>query len=466
MKKILIIASSPLPEENQRVRPAAGLRTYQFLSALRGLSGVDVNLLCVGMPECYGEDLEKEMNVHLGDGFEYVVINKDRVDLGKRLQKTCDEIGPDIILGVNSFPSYLASGLDFDGALWCDLNGWLMAEAQAQAFKLGSNDYLRHYWKMEDRVLRRADKISVVSRRQGDALLGELARVGRLGGETFGYRFIEHVPNGTQWFPGEKKAFAVEVAPEICKKIKNNACNLLWLGGYNTWVDEDTLFKGLNLAMERCEKLRFVSTGGGLKGLDGGTTFGRFMKAIEESGMAERCDFLGWVETEDIPQIYRHCDVGLNVDRDCVETWTGARNRLNEMMKFGMPVVTTLGSEIAGEVVRVEAGLGVKSGDAEELAAAIVTMYEAWEKGELENFGEQGRRYIEEDCNYENCCRALVQWLKNEPERAPDFDDKKSLNGRMGIVEVGFAGLKGAWRYLRTNGLKKFLKKLWQRLRG
>lgn len=438
MTKVLIIGNSPLPTDNAEMRPAAGLRTYQFLKACRS-AGFDVQLVTVAMAASEASE----------DG--QIILLKDDPRLMRRLQVACDEFGPDLILGVNTFPSSLACGLRSDAPLWADLNGWVMSEAQAQAYKLGSNDYLGHYFAMERRIIRRADKFSAVSVPQKHALLGELASAGRLNRESFGYEFVHHVANGTEWFKGEKEASE----GDILAKIPRNKFVALWLGGYNTWVDEKMLFKGMEDAMAECDDLVYVSTGGRIKGLDN-ETFLRFLKMVDGSRFKDRFVFLGWVDTEDIPGIYGRSDVGLNVDRRCVETLTGARNRINEMMKFRLPVVTTLGSEISYECVAAEAGLGVESGDAEGLTAALMEMYQA-DEDRLEAFGRRGRDYILRECGYERLGVEFVEWAR-DAKRAPDYSVKVDL-GRG-------AGVKGGLRYLRENGVGKFFKKLWQKIRG
>jgi glycosyltransferase involved in cell wall biosynthesis len=464
MKKILVLGSCPLPEDNTKSRPAAGLRTHQFMRALRG-SGHEIKLVAIAMPECYGENEEIK-----SEGGR-VSISKNDPGLIQKIQKIHDEYEPDIILSVNSYPSYIAASLKSEAVLWADLNGWLMAEAQAQAYKSGTNDYLAHYYHMEDLILRRADKFSTVSRAQGSALLGELARIGRLNCESFGYEFVVPVANGTEWFDGEEggensggavdnyggawdavgdEKGRIDHAPEALADLPEDAFVLLWMGGYNTWVDEETLFKGVEAAMRKSDDLYFVSTGGGISGLDN-STFSNFIEMVDRSEYKKRFVFLGWVETAQIPSIYKRADAGLNVDRNCVETLTGARNRINEMMKFGLPVITTLGSEISYEVERVGAGVCVVSGDWVALGDAIFSMCE----GELRAYGENGARYIKEECNYAVLGRPLIKWLEEGAAAAPD---------RGVSVNFGGAGkLRAGFRYLKENGLVKFLKKLWQR---
>lgn len=391
--------------------------------------------------------------------YEHFVVSKGDVDLLGKIQGLHDDFHPDVIVSVNTYPSYIAAGLKSLAPLWSDLNGWIMAEAQAQAFKMSSNDYLGHYFGMEKRIIEAADKLSAVSKAEAGALLGELGAFGRLNKESFGYKFVEHIPNGTEWFESEKNA----VATAECG-VPPEAFVLLWVGGYNTWVDEFTLFKGVSEAMQQCPNLYFVSTGGEISGLDG-QTFAKFKKMIDESEWKARFVFLGWVETAAMPSIYARAQAGINVDRRCVETMTGARNRINEMMKFGLPVVTTRGSEISEEMCAAGAGIGVKSGDHEALAAAIIKIYGEWGG----DYSRKGVEYIESQCNYKVTLEPLIAWLEN-PRPAPDrgVDVKFGGIGAVGAsaAKVAVAKTRMLWRYLRANGFKKSFQKFLQKVKG
>lgn len=467
MKRILIIGNSPLPDENVKCRPAAGLRTYQFLQPLLKRSDDAIAMVNIAMPECYDSAPQQKETRH---SYKYtqLVISKNDPSIIKKIQALHDEFHPDAIIGVNTYPSFIASQIHSPAPFWADLNGWIMAEAQAQAHKMDSNDYIPHYYDMEKNIVKWADKFSTVSQSQEFSLLGELASLGRLNKETFGYQFVHHIPNGTEWFAGEEEIFnrgTKKSFPEM-EKIPDDAFVLLWMGGYNTWVDENTLFKGVEDAMKQCAKLYFVSTGGEIAGLDN-KTFASFKEMIEKSAYKDRFIFLGWVEVEDIPYIYKMAQCGLNVDKKCVETLTGARNRINEMMKFGLPVITTFGSEISYEVARIGAGLGVAEspkGSAfryELLAEAIMQMYKEWRGGgdretaQFEKYSVNGRKYIEEECNYEKLMKPLMQWLDN-PRPSPDRNTHVKLSGITG----GIARMKGGVRYLKERGAKKFLKKI------
>ena len=259
MKRILIIGSCPLPDENTKTRPAAGLRTYQFLKPLLKNNGFNIRLVTVAMPECYGADFSKKEEI-MAENFARFSISKNDPELIPYIQKIHDDFSPEVIISVNTYPSYIASLIKSKAPLWADLNGWIMAEAQAQAYKLDSNDYLPHYYEMEKRVIKRADKFSTVSEAQKFALLGELAFMGRLNNESFNYQFAHHIPNGIEWFEDELKVLeGGEVAGGDMSvgmsAVPRGSFILLWVGGYNTWADEWNLFKGVEEAMKVCDKL-------------------------------------------------------------------------------------------------------------------------------------------------------------------------------------------------------------------
>lgn len=455
MKRILLIGNAPLPEENTLTRPAAGLRTHQFLKSLIDKRFL-VELVSIMMPECYESEPQREEKDH-GKRFREFRISKNDPQLIPYIQKIHDDFHPDAIVAVNTHPSYIASQIESLAPLWADLNGWIMAEAAAQAYKNESNDYLPHYHNMERTVLMRADKLSAVSSAQCFCVLGELASLGRLNKESFGYQFCHHIPNGSEWLDGEREK---DQDYAVLKNVPDDAFILLWVGGYNTWVDEATLFRGVADAMQKCPKLHFVSTGGGIEGLDD-KTFARFKQMIDQSEFKERFVFLGWVKSDSIPYIYSRADVGINVDRRCVETFTGARNRINEMMKFGLPVITTLGSEISYEVVRADCGIGIESGRHTLLTDAICAMYEEWHGGQqresvrFNRYARNGQKYIEEECNYNKVMQPLFAWLENPrpaPDRGVSMDFRRARS------------LRGYWRYFRENGFRKSWRKFLQRV--
>ena len=101
-----------------------------------------------------------------------------------------------------------------------------------------------------------------------------------------------------------------------------------------------------------------------------------FQKRVAESRFHERFHLLGWIPSEQVPSLLSEANMGINVDRFCIETETGARNRINEMLRFGLPIVTTAGSEIAEYIEQYGAGKTCPSGSSEEIAQALITLGE------------------------------------------------------------------------------------------
>src|SRR5690606_31459300 len=92
--------------------------------------------------------------------------------------------------------------------------------------------------------------------------------------------------------------------------------------------------------------IRFLSTGGVIDGHDE-KTYPRFQRMVEQSDLRDRFDLRGWVSPEELTEIQRMAHLGINVDLPCYETLIGARNRLTEFMARGIPILTTLCSEIS-----------------------------------------------------------------------------------------------------------------------
>lgn len=511
MKRILIIGNGPLPNDNTKKRPSEGLRTWQFLKSLMGgrvgralqpKDGLNVRLVTLAMPDCYDErnladlggSLRKDFDYGKGGadsgtsghgesggngghesggssrgGFIHHQIPENDPVLMKTLQAICDEFVPDIVVGVNPMPAYLASGLKFEGLFWADMNGWGPAKAQTEAHKLSDDSVVREYLKMEESVLKRADMLSVVSEAQKYALLGELALFRRLDGGSFEKEIVYTIENGMEDFDTDK----IEKIVNMVKKgpslenawsagtfeqvegegvryfrgegsfsganIPHNAFVMLWLGGFSAWVDEDTLFKGVEAAMEEADrqeggearrKIYFVSTGGlvggggpGLFGPFGGETtnktFLRFKEMVELSRFSDRFIFLGWVLGKHLPYVYQEADASLNIDRKCLETMTGSRNRLNEMMKFYMPIITTLNTELSYQMhaagacsgVRASGGFGSTDSDGggEALKEAILELYH--NPARRKDYSDKARKFFDTYSSYARVMRPFVKWV-------------------------------------------------------
>ncbi len=418
MSRILILGAAPLPFEPRERQYAPNLRTWHFTKPLIG-DGHEIRLVAGRVPNTYPDDVDPVIQ-QSDRGFEYVSVAGSLFQNEVFLKQHYDEFQPDAILGVNTHPSSRVVSIDTDKPIWCDLNGWVMAEAQAKCRVYGNDRYLSHFWKMEREILDRADVISTVSEAQAFATVGELATRGRLGKETFGYNFVHTIPNAISEvaFQHNSRVIRGVLAPE-------GAFVVLWAGGYNTWTDVDLLFDALTAAMEEISDLHFVSTGGVIEGHDE-VTFNRFLKRIRSSEFSDRFHLAGWVPTADVPSYYLESDIGINVDSDNYETVFGARNRLNEWLKVGLPVLTTAGTEISRIIADNDLGLSCPTGDTAAFAQRLI--WAARNRTNLKKTAEKAQVFAQEQFSYGRTTEPLREWAQS-PTRAPDkairveFDD-------------------------------------------
>ncbi|MCP3962454.1 MAG: glycosyltransferase [bacterium] len=413
MTRILILGAAPLPFEPQMRQYAANLRTWHFTRPLLD-DGHQVRLIGCRLPNAYGEDVDP-VSFTERKRLEYYSISGELFHDRAFVQQLADDFDPQAILGVNTHPSSRAVLIDTDRPIWCDLNGWIMAEAQTKCYVYDDDRYLSHFWNMERDILDRADVISAVSDAQARATVGELAVRGRLGRKNFGHDFVHRIPNAISEVEYEHHRTVIRDGV-----VAEDAFVVLWAGGYNTWTDVGLLYDALTTAMKQVPELTFVSTGGAIEGHDE-ITFESFRKRAKESAFADRFHFAGWVPTEDVPCYYFESNLGINVDSFNYETVFGARNRLNDWMKVGLPVLTTSGTEISEIIEEHDLGLTCSTGDAEGFAERLI--WAARHRDELRSMAECAREYAHREFSYERTTRPMRAWAE-APYRAPDLGQR------------------------------------------
>jgi len=93
-------------------------------------------------------------------------------------------------------------------------------------------------------------------------------------------------------------------------------------------------------------------------------------------------------------------------------------------------------------------------------------MYNDWNDRHgyrLKEYGENGRKYIKEKCNYEYLLKPLLEWLEN-PRPAPDRGIHIEIGNKFGYANF-LSKIRGALTYLKNSGIKKFFRKLWQKIK-
>ena len=332
-------------------------------------------------------------------------LDKDAKHFKKKLKAFFDVSQPDLCVGINTLPAYILAQFKPRCPFWADLNGWAMTEAQSQASVEKSNAYLPVTWKKESFILKTADQFSTVSLPQKYALYGELAVLGRLNSFTETYSFVHVVPNANELekIPNQESHYILRgnVVPE-------DAFILFFSGVYNTWLDEEMLFEGVSGAMKKDPLIHFVSTGGIEKGLSD-SVLRNFKKRIHKAKLSERFHFLGWMTKEDLILCYHRVDVALNIDRWNNETIFGARNRINEWIRYKVPVLSTIGTEISEELIESNCILGVTCGNAQDLTKKILQSQEI----NLEEMAERAFEFSEKYYSYRSTMIRFKRWFSS-----------------------------------------------------
>jgi glycosyltransferase involved in cell wall biosynthesis len=427
MKKIFLLGMSPLPFENDKKVYGTGIRTWQFVLPLLE-KGFRICVCNYAIPSAYQDNFESVFKKDLGKNcrysFEYHILKKDDFENIGLLSNIFTKFKPDCIVGCTFYPSYIAfrmlHGLkDRNVPFWADLFGHVMAEAQARANIDKSDDCLFHYWNSEYNIVSTADIFSCVSSRQQYALIGELGAAGRLNKYTSGYDFTSVIPCG---IPRERYRHTRDV---IRGKdgIKKDDFVVLWAGGYNTWTDVDTLFKGLTLAMSKDPKVKFVSTGGEIPEQDI-KTYPRFLSMINSSPYRDRFFMKGWIKGKDVPNYYLEADVGINIDKDIYEVRLGSKNRILDWLRAGLCVLSSNVCELTDLMEKEKIGYTFKPYDHNELGSKII--YLAGHPDEVKKTADAGLKYGLENFNFESTTLKLQEWA-DSPSYSPDKGKKRKL---------------------------------------
>ncbi len=407
--KVLVVGHAPLPWEDLEKSYGPGTRTWQFAGPLVA-DGHEVVVLASRIPYVYPDDMEP---VTRSEEKGCVIYRADQTEFEVGLEKydILAEFQPDCVVGATAYPSYVASLIAGRKPFWADIFGSLLSEAQAKAFVYWDNSLLSHFQLMNTTIIRTADRFSTVSQRQCYEVAGQLGVLSRLGAETLGYDFAVSIPCGVTPidFPEASDSTGGAAGPDDFL--------VLWSGGFNTWTDVETLFEGMEKAMESSPRVRFVSTGGSIEGHDD-RTYPRFQEMVASSRFSDRFHLLGWVERREAMSYYRAASVGINVDAAHYEVTFGSRNRILEWGLAGLPSISSDLCELTAELSAAGLLFTVPVGDPAALAGAVLEL-EA-DRDRLRRVGEKLPGHVLEEYSFEKTSAPLREWVKN-PAHSPDF---------------------------------------------
>ena len=421
MTRVLVVGHSPLPWEDLTKSYGPGTRTWQFAQPLLE-DGHDVTVLASRIPFVYPDDMDTVTSAE-EKGCTIYRVEQSEFEVGGFTDRLMTELDPDCVVGATAYASYVASIYSGLRPLWVDVFGSLLAEAQAKAAVYYEDAYLEHFLRINRALLEMGDRFSTVSSRQKYELVGQLGVMGRLCADTLGYEFATSIPCAVQPidFPPPTDPTGGAVGPE--------GFTVLWSGGFNTWTDVRTLFEGMELAMEICPRIHFVSTGGDIQGHDE-KTYPEFERLVEGSSFRDHFHLKGWVKKSEAMSYYGAASVGINMDASHYEVMFGSRNRILEWALAGLPALSTNLCELTGELASEKLLFPIPVGDAEIMARRIVEL-EA-DRGSLDQVGSRLRAWVLERYSFRQTTSELRDWVA-DPAHAPDFAKRSQL--RIGALE-------------------------------
>jgi glycosyltransferase involved in cell wall biosynthesis len=410
MSRILLLGYNPPGLEPNRKVDAANYRTWQFLQPLLE----DGHTICF----CANQ-FTNNQEISLPDDWDKKVLYRpipfNQFGWKKMLQQEHDRFNPDCIVAVNFDMCLCATSLKTEEPIWMDIYGDYMTIVQAACFRSQSDRGIPTSISFVKEVLRKGDVFSSCSIPQDHALIGELALAGRLNFKTFGYQFTNVIRPGAFGQQNNNQAGHEKRTSKI-NGIEEDDFIVLWCGGYNTWTDVDTLFTGFELAMSMNPKIKFISIGANTYNTPD-NVYDCFLKKIEHSPHRENYIMMGWLPWEEIPSYYKWSNAGINIDAMHYETIYGTRTRLIEMIAAGLPVITSLGTELSYLLKNDGVALTFEVGNWQGLSEAILHLANNPEINKA--MGIAARNYAFNQLSFLNTTLPLKEWVK-KPEHAPD----------------------------------------------
>ena len=189
MCDILLAGAGPVPRSDTTQTCSYNLRTVRFAHWLAAKE-IPYRLVAIDIFNDPADSRETCCHSLVGN---YALLPRN--SQGKqKLSEIIHAVRPKAILAVSYEVAAMVCEIDHPYPVWADMPGWIMAEAQLKATASQDDSFIDQFSKREKAVLRRADKISVVSHNQRHATLGELALLGRLNRRNLDYPLVHVLP--------------------------------------------------------------------------------------------------------------------------------------------------------------------------------------------------------------------------------------------------------------------------------
>lgn len=420
--RVLVVGAAPLLMEQADRNFAAGARTWQLTKPILD-AGYEVVLVGCRLPHTYPPETPAELVVADSDRFRYLSVAPEVFHREGFLARMVESFDPRAIVYAHASVSFVSKLVPSGPPSWLDVNGHVMTEAQAKAAVYRNDLFLDHFFRMVLDLMRCGDRYSSCCEPQTWAMVGELGLLGRLNSHNAGETLVFTIPVGVADEPYERRNRAFRG-----RDVPDDAFVVLWSGGYNTWTDVETMFAGLEWAMEREPSIHFVSTGGQIDGHDE-VTYPDFVSRIESSRFKDRFILRGWIPREDVPDHYLDADVGLNCEKPIYEVVLGSKQRILDWSRAALPPVTSRLTELSQTVEREGVGWTFPPGDFKSLGATLVEL--ARDRAQVRETGMKFRTRMRELYGYSATTAPLLEWLR-DPTRASDRH--RSTHGVEGLL--------------------------------
>ncbi|MEM1177510.1 MAG: glycosyltransferase [Acidobacteriota bacterium] len=427
-RRYLVLGWGPLPGEPATMHFAPGGRTWQLSKALAD-DGHQVVVATARMPGSGDEpaDLETPPR-HLAPNLLHYRFEREVFEGPDALRALADAFQPDGLVAAAPVPCLQAVRMGVETPIWEDLFGDPMSEAQAKAIVDGG-DHLSAYMQLVHAILNRADAFSAVSERQQWAVVGQLGLAGRLNKEVGGTALVHTIPCASlsadnddvvEGGPPKKKGAQKKRPPAKsieALKLPKGAVVALWSGSFNTWCDIDTLFAGVEKALNEESKLVFVATGGAVTGHDE-KTYQLLLDHLEGSSHRDRWHLLGALPKDEFSALRERADLGVVTEKPLYERLLGSSGRILDWLNAGTPVVCTTLSELGGMVGHGGFGAVYPPGDGDRLAEALLEVARLTTR-KRRSMGAAARKHVREHLSIHATTTPLRAWAR-DPRRAPD----------------------------------------------
>jgi glycosyltransferase involved in cell wall biosynthesis len=271
--------------------------------------------------------------------------------------------------------------------------------------------------------IRAGDFFMCASEKQRDYWLGALSTLNRINPESYAAdpslrSLLDVVPFGIPSDPPRKRPG--QGARGRIPGIGADDLLLLWGGGVYNWFDPLTLVRAVALAAPDLPQLRllFMATQHPNPDVPEMWMLTRTRELAEELGLTGRHVFFNesWVPYDERGAWFAEADAGVSTHFDHVETRFSFRTRVLDYLWAGLPIISTEGDTLAGDIEREALGRVVPPEDSEALASAIRSLSD---EAERRRIARRVRAYAKGH-TWERVAEPLVRFC-DAPRRAADL---------------------------------------------